>query len=180
MTNLQQKYEKEIKAILAKEFDIKNIMAVPKVNKVVINMGIGKDTKNKELKESLQKDLATISGQKPSIKLAKVSIASFNLRRGMPVGLAVTLRGDRMYDFLHRLFSIVLPRLRDFRGLPKKSLDKGGNFTLGLTEQIVFPEIDQAKSTPHGLEITIVTSTKDSKKAERLLELLGLPFERKE
>jgi large subunit ribosomal protein L5 len=179
MQRLKEKYEKEIIAQLTKEFDIKNKMAVPKVIKVVINMGIGSSMKNKEVKEALVKDLAIITGQQPSTRLAKVSIASFSLRQGMPVGLAVTLRGDRMYSFIDKLFSIVLPRLRDFRGISRKGFDKSGNYTLGLAEHTVFPEIDPAKvGAPHGMEITMVTSSKEPKEAERLFELLGMPFEK--
>lgn len=187
MTNrLKEKYEKEIKGTLAQEFDIKNSFAIPKVSKVVINMGVGEVAKSKDRFESLKKDLALIAGQAASVRNAKVSIASFNLREGMPVGLSVTLRGARAYSFLDRLFSIVLPRLRDFRGISTKSFDKFGNYTLALTEHTVFPEIDTAKSnSPHGMEITIVVTGGDVGKADtavikstRLLELLGCPFEK--
>ena len=155
-------------------------MAVPKINKVVLNVGTGSIAKNKEVVENLKKDLAAISGQKPAVKVAKVSIASFGLRRGMPVGLAVTLRREMMYAFLDRLFSIVLPRLRDFRGVSRKSFDKSGNYTLGITEHIIFPEADITKGTPHGLEITIVVNSGNKEVSERLLELLGMPFEKGE
>ena len=175
---LQEKYEKEAVKTLVSEFGIKNKMAVPKVNKVVLNIGIGSVAKNKELVETLRKDLAAISGQKPATKVAKVSIASFGLRRGMPVGIAVTLRREMMYAFLDRLFSIVLPRLRDFRGVSRKSFDKGGNYTLGISEHTVFPEADITKGTPHGLEITIVVNGDKKEMSERLLELLGMPFEK--
>src|SRR3972149_8920226 len=174
---LKEKYQKEIKGILAEEFEIKNKMAIPKVLKVTVNMGIGEISKSKELKESLSRDLAAISGQKPSIRAAKVSIATFGIRAGMPVGLAVTLRGVRMYDFLDKLFSIVLPRLRDFRGVPNKSFDARGNYTLGITDHTVFPEIDVSKTgTPRGLEISIVTDAGETEKAKRLLTLMGMPF----
>jgi len=179
MNRLQEKYQKEIMPKLKKEFDIENDMAVPKLEKVTINMGIGSAVKNKELRESLAKDISMITGQKPSVRLAKISVASFSLRQGMPVGLAVTLRGDKMYAFLDRLFSIVLPRLRDFRGLSRKSLDSQGNYTIGMKEHTIFPEIDFAKSSAHGMEITIVTDSKDTIKSEKLLEYLGLPFEKK-
>jgi large subunit ribosomal protein L5 len=184
MTNqkqrLQQKYEEEITAKLKEEFKIDNVMAVPKIVKIVINMGIGKSVnKNKDIKDVLSKDLALIAGQKPSVRQAKVSIAAFGLRAGMPVGLATTLRGARMYSFLDKLCAIVLPRLRDFRGVPKKGLDKSGNYTLGMGEHTIFPEIDPAKSAaPHGMEITIVTSGDNREQSERLLTLLGLPFEK--
>jgi large subunit ribosomal protein L5 len=181
MTRLQEKYEKEIKATLAKEFDIKNVFAVPALTKVVINMGVGAAAKNQQQMDNLKRDMAAISGQAPSIRNAKVSIASFNLRAGMPVGLSVTLRGTRMYSFLDRLFSIALPRLRDFRGISDKSFDKMGNYTLGFTEHTVFPEIDPGKAaSPHGLEITIVTTAGTPERAKRLLELLGCPFVKEE
>ena len=177
---LQEKYEKEVFKTLVSEFGIKNKMAVPKINKVVLNVGTGSIAKNKEVVENLKKDLAAISGQKPAVKVAKVSIASFGLRRGMPVGLVVTLRREMMYAFLDRLFSIVLPRLRDFRGVSRKSFDKSGNYTLGITEHIIFPEADITKGTPHGLEITIVVNSGNKEVSERLLELLGMPFEKGE
>lgn len=176
---LKQKYDKEIVYILAKEFDIKNRLAVPRLSKVVINMGIGDTLKNKELLESIKKDLAIISGQEPAGRKAKISVASFGIRKGMLVGLKVTLRGDRMYYFLDRLFSIVLPRLRDFRGVSVNSFDKGGNYTLGIAEHTVFPEIDIAKSQPRGMEITIVTNVQSKERSKRLLELLGMPFEKR-
>jgi large subunit ribosomal protein L5 len=181
MTRLQEKFKKEVKGILAKEFDIKNNHAVPAVSKVVINMGVGAITKNQQQMDSLKRDIAAITGQTPSIRNAKVSIASFNLRAGMPVGLSVTLRGERMYSFLDRLFSIALPRLRDFRGISTKSFDKMGNYTLGFEEHTVFPEIDPGKAAnPHGLEITIVTTAKNAIQSKRLLELLGCPFVKEE
>jgi len=180
MNRLQEKYEKETVKTLVSEFGIKNKMAVPKLNKVVLNIGIGSVAKNKELVETLKKDLAAISGQKPAVKVSKVSIASFGLRRGMPVGIAVTLRREMMYTFLDRLFSIVLPRLRDFRGVSRKSFDKSGNYTLGVTEHTVFPEADITKGTPHGLEVTIVTNSDQKEVSARLLELLGMPFEKGE
>ncbi len=176
-TRLQEKYEKEVMPQLEKDFEIKNKMAVPKITKVIINMGIG-STAKKETIEPLKKDISLITGQLPSIRAAKISIASFGVRRGMPVGLSVTLRGERMYSFLDRLFSIVLPRLRDFRGLSLKSFDKSGSYTLGIYEHTVFPEIGFGKSAPHGMEITIVTNSRDKEKAKKLLELLGMPFEK--
>jgi len=176
---LQEKYEKEVKDVLAKEFSTKNTFAIPKVEKVVINIGVGSLSKNQQQMDALKKDLATVTGQAPSVRNARVSIASFSLRAGMPVGLSATLRGERMYSFLDRLFSIVLPRLRDFRGVSLKSFDKMGNYTLGLEEHTVFPEIDPTKSAnAHGFEITIVTSAKDVEQSKRLLELMGMPFEK--
>ena len=158
-----------------------NPMAIPKLIKVVINMGVGSAMKNKDVIQALKKDLATITGQHPSLRLAKISVASFGLRRGMPVGLMVTLRKKKMFAFLDKLFTIVLPRLRDFRGVSLDSFDNQGNYSLGLGEHTIFPEIDVTKSAPsHGMEITIVTSTKDKDQAKRLLELLGMPFEKSE
>ena len=179
ITRLQEKYQKEVKVALAKEFGIKNTFAVPKVEKVVINMGIGSISKNQQQIDALKKDLAAVTGQLPSTRNAKVSIASFSLREGMPVGLSATLRGERMYSFLDRLFSIVLPRLRDFRGVSLKSFDKMGNYTLGFDEHTVFPEIDSTKSaSAHGFEITIVTTAEDRDQSKRLLELMGMPFQK--
>lgn len=180
-SRLKTKYEKEVAPILMEEFGIKNPMATPKIIKVVVNMGAGEMIKNKEIGPSLSRDLAAITGQKPSTRLAKVSIATFGLRRGMPVGLSTTLRGERMYNFLDKFFSIVLPRLRDFRGVSAKSFDAKGNYTLGMSEHTVFPEVDIAKaSAPHGMEISIVTNTQNREMAKRLLSLLGMPFEKEE
>jgi len=179
MNRLQEKYNKEIKNALLKEFGISNILAVPKVTKVVINAGIGALSKNQQGMDALKRDLGIIAGQTASVRNSKVSIASFSLREGMPVGLTITLRGERMYSFLDRLFSITLPRLRDFRGIPVKSFDKMGNYTLGFEEHTVFPEIDVTKSAaPHGFEITIVTTAGNAERSKRLLELLGCPFEK--
>jgi len=178
MGRLKEKYEKEIRKTLTKEFGIDNEMAIPKLTKVVVNIGLGEASKNKQLLEQTKKDLAVITGQMPSVRSAKVSVASFGIRIGMPVGLKVTLRGERMYSFLDKLFSIVLPRLRDFRGVSLKSLDKFGNYTLGLVEYSVFPEIDITKTQPKGLEITVVCNTNDTEKSKKLLELLGMPFEK--
>ncbi len=177
---LKEKYEKETTPALMGEFGIKNKMAVPKVIKVVVNMGIGDTLKNKEGLEKAKNDLASITGQVPTERKARVSVASFSVREGMVVGLKVTLRGYRMYYFLDKLFAVVLPRLRDFRGLSLKSFDNQANYTLGVEEHTVFPEIDVAKSAPRGLEITIVTDSKDKEKAKKLLELLGMPFEKEE
>lgn len=180
MNRLKEKYQNEIVKKLREEFDIKNLLAVPKLEKIVVNSGVGSAIKDKSVLEKTQKDLTQITGQKPSVRLSKVSVASFGMRKGQPVGLKVTLRDDRMYSFFDRLVTIVLPRLRDFRGVSLKSFDKEGNYSLGLREHTVFPEVDLAKSTPHGMEITIVTNTKSRDKAQKLLELLGMPFEKKE
>src|SRR5260221_5633189 len=169
----------KIQQQLVKEFDIKNIMAVPKLTKIVINTGIGDASKSKEIVAKITEDLAAITGQKPKITKARISIAGFNLRAGTNVGMVVTLRGSRMYDFLEKLVKITLPRLRDFRGIPTKSFDKNGNYTLGVVEHTVFPEIDLAKvDKPRGMEITIVTNMKNKNESKRLLELLGMPFEK--
>jgi large subunit ribosomal protein L5 len=177
--NLKDLYNKEIKKKLMDEFDIKNVQMVPKLTKIVVNTGTGDVSKNKELSTRIAEDLGLITGQKPKITKARVSIAGFNIRAGMNVGMVVTLRGKRMYDFYEKLVKIVLPRLRDFRGVPSKSFDNAGNYTLGITEYTVFPEIDLAKiSSPKGLEITFVTSTNDKVLSKRLLELLGMPFEK--
>ncbi|MCX7928561.1 MAG: 50S ribosomal protein L5 [Patescibacteria group bacterium] len=178
MNRLKEKYLKEIKKTLMQEFGIKNIHAVPSLVKVVINSGIGAATKNKELMQQIKFDLALISGQLPSIRLANVSVASFGIRRGMPVGMKVTLRRERMYAFVDRFFSIVLPRFRDFRGVSLNGFDQQGNYTIGIAEHTVFPEIDLAKSKPFGMEITFVTNAKDKEHSRRLLELLGMPFEK--
>jgi large subunit ribosomal protein L5 len=178
-TRLQEKYEKEVKSQLKEEFGIKNDNAIPKLLKVTLNMGVGEIAKNQAQLDALKKDISQMTGQTPSIRKAKMSIAGFGLRAGMPVGLAVTLRGEKMYSFLDRLFSITLPRLRDFRGISAKSFDKFGNYTLGFVEHTVFPEIDSAKAaSPHGMEVTIVTNAAGMVQSKKLLELLGCPFEK--
>jgi len=176
---LQEKYEKEVAPKIAQEFSIKNKMAIPKISKIVVNVGVGEIAKNKDTMESAKSDIAQITGQRPSVRVAKVSIATFNLRLGMPVGLTATLRGDKMYAFLDKLISIVLPRFRDFRGVSEKSFDTQGNYTLGIYEYSVFPEIDLNKSHAlKGFEITIVMSGGSPEKNRKLLELLGMPFEK--
>ena len=179
MGRLKQKYETEIVKRLTGEIGAKSKIGVPKVEKVVINQGIGV-IKNKEMLEQAKQVLAGITGQIPAVRQARVSVASFGIRRGMVVGLKITLRGVRMYDFLDRLFSIVLPRLRDFRGVPEKSFDTSGNYNLGIEDISVFPEVDSAKIVIKGLEITIVTNANNKKDARLLLELLGMPFEKGE
>jgi large subunit ribosomal protein L5 len=156
-------------------------MAVPHVEKVVLNIGIGEAIQNPKALDAASRDLAAITGQRPWVRRAKKSVAAFKLREGMPVGLMVTLRGDRMYEFLDRLLSAALPRVRDFRGVPTRSFDGRGNYTLGLREQLIFPEIDYDKvDKVRGMEISIVTSAKTDIEARRLLELLGVPFQRAE
>jgi len=170
--------EKEIEPSLVKELGLDNKMSLPKVEKVVINMGIGEASKNKDFIEQAKKDLMAITGQMPQVRPAKMSVASFGIRKGVPVGLRVTLRGKRMYSFLDKLFSIVIPRLRDFRGLSLNSFDKFGNYSLGFSEHTVFPEIDIGKTQAKGLEVTIVVRNANKDKSKKLLELLGMPFEK--
>ncbi len=178
MNGLVDTYNKKVKKELENEYSIKNPLAIPKIEKVVVNAGIGQAIKNRDLVQTASTSIAMITGQKPSVREAKVSVASFGLRKGMPVGVKVTLRGKMMYDFLERLIKIVLPRLRDFRGVPNRSFDAHGNYTLGLDDITVFPEIDPTKvSGSLGLEITIVTNAKDKEQSKKLLELLGMPFE---
>src|SRR3989338_1912477 len=179
--SLVQTYQEKVMPKLKEEFSLVNSLAVPKVEKVVINMGIGAARDSEEDQKSILEELGLVAGQKPNLRQARKSIAGFGIRRGQVVGAAVTLRGRKMYDFLQKLFNIVLPRLRDFRGVSKKSFDTNGNYTLGMTEHSVFPEIDLGKvNKVRSLEVTIVTSTRDREKAERLLEELGMPFEKGE
>lgn len=179
MSKLEEKYKKEIVPQLMKELGVKNALAVPRLLKVVVNVGIKEGISDKAALESASQNLTVITSQKPRIARAKKSIAGFKLRAGDPIGLVVTLRRRRMYDFLEKLFEIVLPRLRDFQGLSIKGFDGHGNYTLGILEPIVFPEVDYAKiDKVRGLEITIVTNTNLDKEAKRLLELFGMPFKK--
>ena len=174
---LREKYSKEIKGQLQKELGIENVMAVPRLEKIVINMGLGEATQNVKMMDPLVADLGSIAGQKPVITKAKKSIAAFKLREGMPIGAMVTLRGDAMYEFLDRLISVALPRVRDFRGVSSKSFDGRGNYTLGLRDQLIFPEIDYAKvDKVKGMNVTIVTSAQDDNGARTLLKYFGMPF----
>jgi large subunit ribosomal protein L5 len=179
-SRLKEKYQNEVVKKLIDEFKIENIMMVPKIEKIVINTGVGDALKNKEAFEKVKNDIAAITGQSPSVRKARVSVASFGLRKGAPVGLKVTLRGMKMYDFMDKLFSIVLPRLRDFRGVKRDSFDRWGNYTLGIVEHNVFPEVDITKTSPRGLEITIVVKSGTVSQSLRLLELLGMPFEKQD
>lgn len=180
MSGLKQKYQKEVAPQLVKEFDQKNVLAAPRIIKVIVAVGLGEGAQDKGVFKTVSEELAVITGQKPKITRAKQSIAGFRLRAGDPIGLMVSLRGERMYDFLQKLFGIVLPRVRDFRGVSLKSFDGQGNYSLGLREHIVFPEIDYGRVKKiRGLEVTVVTNVGDDKKAKRLLELLGMPFEKK-
>jgi large subunit ribosomal protein L5 len=174
---LKEKYHSEIKQSLKKELGIENSMAVPRLEKIVINMGLGEATQNVKIMDPLLADLGAIAGQKAVITKAKKSIAAFKLREGMPIGAMVTLRGDKMYEFLDRLISVALPRVRDFRGVSVKSFDGRGNYTLGLRDQLIFPEIDYSKvDKTKGMNVTIVTSAKDDNEARSLLKSFGMPF----
>jgi len=177
MARLRDKYKKEIAPALAKEFDIKNPMAIPRVEKVVINMGLGEASSNSKILDVAADELRSIAGQKPVITKAKKSIAAFKLRQGMNIGAMVTLRGERMYEFLDRLISVALPRVRDFRGVSGKAFDGRGNYTLGVREQLIFPEIDFNKvDKTRGMNISIVTTAQSDDQARSLLKALGMPF----
>ena len=174
---LKEKYAGEIKTLLQKELGITNVMAVPKLEKIVINMGLGEATQNVKIMDPLVADLSSIAGQKAVVTKAKKSIAAFKLREGMPIGAMVTLRGNGMYEFLDRLISVALPRVRDFRGVSSKSFDGRGNYTLGLRDQLIFPEIDYSKvDKTKGMNVTIVTTAKDDNGARALLKSFGMPF----
>jgi large subunit ribosomal protein L5 len=174
---LKEKYHKEIKQALQKELGLENPMAVPRLEKIVLNMGLGEATQNNKLLDPLVGDLASIAGQKPVTTKAKKSIAAFKVREGMAIGAMVTLRNDRMYEFLDRLVATALPRVRDFRGVSTKSFDGRGNYTLGLRDQLIFPEIDYSKVEKlKGLNITIVTTAEDDNSARALLKAFGMPF----
>ncbi len=174
---LRDKYKKEVVPALMKEFDLKNVMAVPKIEKVVINMGMGEATQNAKVLDPAVTELGQITGQKPVVTKAKKSIAAFKVREGMPIGAMVTLRGDRMYEFLDRLMNVALPRVRDFRGVSTKSFDGRGNYTLGLRDQLIFPEIDYSKvERQKGMNVTIVTTAKSDDQARSLLRNMGMPF----
>jgi large subunit ribosomal protein L5 len=174
---LRTRFEKEIAPALMKEFEMKNPMAAPRLHKIVVNMGVGEATQNAKVLDPAVNELGQITGQKPVITRAKKSIAAFKVREGQPIGAMVTLRGDRMYEFLDRLVNIVLPRVRDFRGVSTKSFDGRGNYTLGLHDQLIFPEIDYAKvDKQKGMNVTIVTSAANDDQARALLRHLGMPF----
>ncbi|MBI3950478.1 MAG: 50S ribosomal protein L5 [Acidobacteria bacterium] len=174
---LRQRYRDAVAPSLMKQLGINNVMAVPKLEKIVINMGVGEATQNAKVLDVAAEELAVISGQRPIITKARKSIAAFKLRKGMPIGVTVTLRGDRMYEFLDRFISVVLPRVRDFRGVSPKSFDGRGNYTIGLKDQLVFPEIDFNKvDKARGMNICIVTTAQTDEEARALLTHLGLPF----
>jgi large subunit ribosomal protein L5 len=175
---LRQRYADEVVPAMQREFSYANSMQIPRVEKVVVNIGLGEAIANAKALDAAVGDLTTITGQKPIVTRAKRSIAQFRLRTGMPIGAKVTLRGQRMYDFLERTMSLALPRIRDFRGIPTRSFDGRGNFSLGLREQLVYPEIDYDKiDRLRGLEISIVTTAKTDEEGRKLLELLGMPFQ---
>jgi large subunit ribosomal protein L5 len=174
---LKDRFRKEIAPVMMKEFDFKNPMAVPHLDKIVVNMGVGEATQNAKILDPAVNELGQITGQKPVVTRAKKSIAAFKVRAGMPIGAMVTLRGDRMYEFFDRLVNIVLPRVRDFRGVSTKSFDGRGNYTLGLHDQLIFPEIDYAKvDKMKGMNVTIVTTARSDDQARSLLRHLGMPF----
>ncbi len=180
MARLKELYQKEISGELTKKFGYTNVMAVPKLVKINVNMGVGEAISNAKVLDVASDELASIAGQKPVITKAKKAISSFKLRKGMPIGCFVTLRGDRMYEFLDRLVNITLPRVRDFRGVPANSFDGRGNYTLGLKDQLVFPEIDFSKAEKaRGMNITIVTTARTDEEARELLRLFGMPFTKK-
>jgi len=174
---LKERYQKEIAPAIAKEFGIKNHMAIPRLTKIVLNMGMGEAIANAKVLDTALDELRSIAGQKPVITKAKKSIASFKLRQGMPIGVMVTLRGDRMYEFLDRFVSVALPRVRDFRGVSPRAFDGRGNYTIGIREQLIFPEIDFNKvDKQRGMNISIVTTARNDEEARALLKGLGMPF----
>ena len=177
MARLREKYNEEIAPAVAKEFGIENKMAIPKLEKITINMGMGEAISNSKLIDNAVEELKTITGQQPVVTKAKKSIASFKLREGMRIGTMVTLRGNRMYEFLDRLISVALPRVRDFRGISPKSFDGRGNYTLGVKEQLIFPEIDfNSIDKTRGMNISIVTTAENDEQGRSLLKLMGMPF----
>jgi len=177
MSRLKERYDKEVAPALKKEFGYSNVMAIPKIEKIVVNMGLGEATQNAKIVDTGADEVARITGQKPVATRAKKSIAQFKVRQGMPIGAMVTLRGDRMWDFLDRLISVALPRVRDFRGVSAKGFDGRGNYTLGLKDQLLFPEIDYMKvDKARGMNISVVTTAKSDEESRKLLQLLGMPF----
>jgi len=179
VARLKERYRDEIVSVMMQEQGYKNLMQVPRLDKIVLNIGLGEAIQNQRALEAATNDLSLISGQRPVITRAKWSIASFKLRAGMAIGLMVTLRGERMYEFFDRLVNAALPRVRDFQGLPAKAFDGRGNYTLGISEQIIFPEIDYDKVDKiRGLQVSIITTARTDEEARRLLELMGVPFSR--
>ncbi|MHB1419587.1 MAG: 50S ribosomal protein L5 [Bacillota bacterium] len=177
MARLKNKYIEEIKPVMMERFGYKNVMQIPKLEKVVVNMGVGEATQNPKSLDGAVADLTLISGQKPVITRAKKSIAAFKLRQGTPIGCKVTLRGERMYEFVDKLVNVALPRVRDFRGVSPKAFDGRGNYTLGLKEQLIFPEIEYDKIDKlRGMDVIFVTTSKGDEEARELLKLMGMPF----
>ena len=177
MSRLKERYDKEVAAALSKEFGYKNVMAIPKITKVVVNMGLGEATQNAKIADTGADEIARVTGQKAAVRKAKKSIAQFKVRQGMPIGAMVTLRGERMWDFLDRLIAVALPRVRDFRGVSSRGFDGRGNYTLGLKDQLLFPEIDYMKvDKARGMNISVVTTAKSDEESRKLLQLLGMPF----
>jgi large subunit ribosomal protein L5 len=177
MNRVRERYLKDVVPALKKEFGYANVMAIPKITKVVINMGLGEATSNAKIVDVASDELSRIAGQKATVRRAKKSIAAFKVREGMAVGAMVTLRGARMYEFLDRLVSIALPRVRDFKGISSKGFDGRGNYTLGLRDQILFPEIDYMKvDKARGMNVSVITTAKTDEEARKLLQLIGLPF----
>jgi large subunit ribosomal protein L5 len=179
VARLREQYKADVLPALQKEFAYGNVMQVPRLHKVVVNIGMGEAIRDSKTLDAAVRDVSTVTGQHPVITRAKKSIAGFRLREGMAIGVTVTLRGERMYEFLDRLINIALPRVRDFRGVPDKGFDGRGNYTIGLREQLIFPEIDYDKiDRVRGMEVTVVTSARTDPEARRLLELMGVPFQR--
>ncbi|MCK6255202.1 50S ribosomal protein L5 [Fictibacillus sp. KIGAM418] len=179
MNRLQERYKSEIVPSLVEKFNYTSVMEVPKIEKIVINMGVGDAVSNSKVLDTAVEELTAIAGQKPVITRAKKSIAGFKLREGMPIGTKVTLRGERMFDFLDKLISVTLPRVRDFRGISKKAFDGRGNYTLGVKEQLIFPEIDYDKvNKVRGMDIVIVTTANTDEEARELLTQVGMPFQK--
>ena len=177
MSRLKERYQQEVVPSLRKEFGYDNVMAVPRLTKIVVNMGLGEATQNAKIIDTAADDLGRITAQKPAMTRARKSIAAFKVRQGMPIGTMVTLRGERMYEFLDRLVSIALPRVRDFKGVSPKGFDGRGNYTLGLRDQLIFPEIDYMKvEKARGMNISFVTTARNDREARRLLQLMGVPF----
>jgi large subunit ribosomal protein L5 len=177
MSPLREKYKEEVVPALMERHGYKNVMQVPRLDKIVLNIGLGEATQNPKALEAAERDLAAVSGQHPIITRAKKSISSFRLREGMPIGLKVTLRGERMYDFFDKLVNVVLPRMREFQGVPRNSFDRRGNYTLGLKEQITFPEVDYDKVDKlRGLEVSVITTARTDEEGRTLLEVMGMPF----
>lgn len=177
MSRLRDRYEKDVAPTLKKEFGYRNVMAIPRIQKVVVNMGLGEATQNAKIIDAGVDELARITGQKPVVTRARKSVAQFKVRKGMPIGTMVTLRGERMWEFLDRLIAVALPRVRDFRGVSPRGFDGRGNYTLGLRDQLMFPEIDYMKvDKGRGMNISVITTAKTDEESRKLLQLLGMPF----